>query len=242
MSVRFVAYGPVPSQRLELHVPAGGSGPWPTAFVLHGGYWRDRYDLHLMDGLCADLAGRGWLAVNVEYRRVGGDGGGWPATFDDVRAALASTSEWPGTDRNRLVAIGHSAGGHLALLAATMRPLAGVVALAPVSDLREASARGLSDHAVHGLLGGPPAQHPERYAATDPMVQLPLGCPTLVVHGDADANVPPDLSHAYVVAATAAGDDVTLHEVAGGDHFVVIDPTSQAWRDVVAWLDATVLA
>ena len=234
-----VCYGAAPRQHLEVWTPAatGPGQPWPVAVLLHGGYWRDRYDLHLMDGLAAELAGRGWLVANAEYRRVGADGGGWPATFDDVRGAVAAAAALPGADPSRVVAIGHSAGGQLALWAAAQRPLAAVVALAPVSDLHEASARGLSDHAVHGLLGGPPTEHPDRYAAADPMRHVPLQTRTLVVHGDADVNVPLDLSQAYVEAARAAGDDVTYLELAGADHFVVIDPTSAAWRAVVDWLD-----
>lgn len=234
-----IAYGPAPSQHVEVWSPADGGAPWPAAVLLHGGYWRDRYDLHLMDGLAADLAAHGWLAVNAEYRRVGAggyDGGGWPATFDDVRAVMALAAELPGADPARLVVIGHSAGGHLALWAAVGVPVAAVVALAPVSDLHEASRRGLSDHAVHGLLGGSPLEHPERYRAADPVTHLPLRTRTLVVHGDADEHVPVELSQAYVEAAVAAGDDVTYVELPGGDHFVVIDPRSGAWRTVTGWL------
>ena len=127
-----------------------------------------------MDGLAADLAASGWLAVNVEYRRVGADGGGWPATFDDVRAALAAAAAaarvpirlvwWRSATRPAAI----SRSGPRAV-----HPLAAVVALAPVSDLHEASRRGLSDHAVHGLLGGPPTEHPDRYAAADPMLPPP---------------------------------------------------------------------
>ena len=187
-----VRYGDAPSQYVELWRPSG-DGRRPTVVLIHGGYWRDRYDLHLMDGLGAQLAERGWLAANLEYRRVGADGGGWPMTFDDVRAGLTAIADLSDVDVDRLVCVGHSAGGHLALLAATSHPLAATVALAPVSDLHEASRRGLSDHAVHGLLGGPPQEHPERYVSTDPMRLLPLGVRTLVVHGTADVNVPIDL-------------------------------------------------
>jgi dipeptidyl aminopeptidase/acylaminoacyl peptidase len=238
--VRVVSYGALPSQYLDVWSPRGGhaSVQAPTAVLVHGGYWRDRYDLHLMDGLAADLSGRGWAAVNLEYRRVGADGGGWPATFEDVVAGLEAAAALAESDADRLVLIGHSAGGHLALLAAASRPLLGVVALAPVSDLREASRRGLSDHAVHGLLGGTPSEWPERYLAWDPMFHLPLGCPTLVVHGDADENVPVELSRAYSGAARSAGDDVTYVELPAGDHFVVIDPSSGAWTTVVAWMEA----
>jgi acetyl esterase/lipase len=233
-----VRYGDHQSQFVEVWRP-GGIGPHPVAVLLHGGYWRDRYDLHLMDGLAAHLCDRGWVAANVEYRRVGADGGGWPATFDDVTAALGAVAARPEVDAGRLVCIGHSAGGHLALFAAWEGDVAAVVALAPVSDLREASRRGLSDHAVHGLLGGSPAQHPDRYAMTNPMVHLPLGVRTLVVHGTDDINVPIDLSDAYVEAARAAGDDVTYHRLDGVDHFAVIDPTSPAWAGVASWMGSS---
>jgi dipeptidyl aminopeptidase/acylaminoacyl peptidase len=157
-------------------------------------------------------------------------------TFDDVCAGLAAIADLSDVDVDRLVCVGHSAGGHLALLAATSLSLAAIVALAPVSDLLEASRRGLSDHAVHGLLGGPPQEHPERYISTDPMRLLPLGVRTLVVHGTADVNVPIDLSDAYVDAARTAGDDVTYQRLEGVDHFDVIDPSSAAWHGVVSWL------
>ncbi len=279
-------YGPWPSQFIEVWEPEAAPS-WGTAVLLHGGFWRDRWDLRLMDALAADLAARGWRVANVEYRRVGADGGGWPTTFDDVLAALgrsaklgrsvalsdgvrpnAASAEPVPSELGRSAAlsdgvrpnaasaddvvsagkraggwgkvavIGHSAGGHLALWATAERPdlVDAVVALAPVSDLAEASRLGLSDYAVHGLLGGSPVDHSDRYRSTDPMVRLPLGRRTLVVHGTVDTAVPLALSDAYVEAARAAGDDVTYHRLAGVDHFAVIDPGSAAWQGVVSWL------
>lgn len=191
----------------------------PVIGLIHGGYWRDRYGLELMDGLAVDLAARGYGVVNAEYRRLG-EGVHWPTLLDDVLAAVA------GCD----ALVGHSAGGHLALLAG---PRLGVpvVAQAPVADLR--SGLELSDGAVGLLLGGDLTLLGE----ASPIEQLPSGVPVLVLHGDADSHVPISQSIAYHGAAAMAGDDVEFVRLPGDDHFVHIDPTSQAWRAVVEWLD-----
>ncbi|MCW2992076.1 MAG: alpha/beta hydrolase, partial [Solirubrobacterales bacterium] len=129
---RRVRYADHPDGFCDVH----GEGP-RRALVLHGGFWRDRYDLSLMDALCEDLAARGWEAWNAEYRRLGG-GARWPEMAADVRAAarLARAE----------VAIGHSAGGHLALWAAAEGLVGRAVGQAPVSDL--AAAAPLSEGAV----------------------------------------------------------------------------------------------
>ncbi len=142
---------------------------------------------------------------------------------------------------------GHSAGGHLALWAATRHMLspgaarhapppqvAGVVALAAVSDLGACYALGLGNDAVVALLGGGPDEYPERYRITDPMRLLPLGRPVRLVHGTADSVVPCSLSTGFLARGSAAGDDVSLTELAGAGHFDVIDPLSGAWPQVVA--------
>ena len=229
-------YGDLPSQFAELHAP-DDSGPTAIAIVIHGGFWRDRYDLHLMDGLCADLAVRGWAACNLEYRRVGADGGGWPVTFDDVRAGIDAVTTLPAIPVDRVVTIGHSAGGHLALWAAAAHgAVTDAVALAGVTDLEDAWARGLSSNATAGFMGGSPAELPERYAEGSPMAMLPVGVPMLLVHGDRDENVPVELSIAFAEAARAAGDDVELVVRPGIDHFEVIDPRGHSWTRVMDWL------
>ena len=114
------AYGPGTDRFGELWRPAG-DGPWPVVALLHGGFWRARRTLELMRPLAADLAGRGFAAWNLEYRRVGQPGGGWPGTFQDVAAGLDHLAELAGReplDLDRLVVAGHSAGGHLALWSA----------------------------------------------------------------------------------------------------------------------------
>jgi acetyl esterase/lipase len=236
-------YGPDPSQVADLHTPAG-AGPWPVAVVIHGGFWRARYDRTLMDAVCADLAARGWAAWNLEYRRVGPGGtGGWPATFDDVAAGIDQLARLDAPiDLRRVATIGHSAGGHLALWAATREqaqvPLHAAVGQAAVTDLAQASRLGLSGGAVDELLGGGPDVVPERYAAASPVERLPFGVPTLLVHGARDDTVPVALSLELHAAAIAAGDRCDLVVAQRDGHFEHIDPASGAWATVTRWLQA----
>jgi acetyl esterase/lipase len=258
MEARTHSYGEHRDQFGELTLPAG-AGPFPVAGLIHGGFWRERYDLRLEDALVADLASRGWAAWNLEYRRLGRrSGGGWPATFEDVIAGIDALADVDvPLDLERVVAIGHSAGGHLALWAAASAKsrvaataagsratsessdephvlLAGAVSQAGVADLREAARLGLSDSAAEALLGGSPDEVPERYDAASPIDRLPLGIPQLLVHGDADENVPVSLSRRY---AERAGDACALVELPGGGHFEHLDPGSDAWRAVTDWLE-----
>ncbi len=241
------AYGTGPSQVADLHVPAG-SGPFPVAVLLHGGYWNTRYGKLIMRPLAGDLVRRGWAAWNVEYRRLGpgsGGGGGWPATFDDVAAgidALAGLDD-PRLDLSRVTAVGHSAGGQLALWAAA-RPdlpagapgsgpavrLTHVAALTAVASLASAGAM------ARNLMGGSPEEVPDRYAQADPMRRIPLGIPVLMVHPVDDGVVPVRQSRSYSAAASAQGADVTLVETATGGHRGPIDPGSQAWQLTAGWL------
>jgi acetyl esterase/lipase len=230
-------YGDHPSQLGELFLPARADAA-RVAVVLHGGFWRDRYDRSLMDGLCKDLAGAGWAAWNLEYRRLGG-GGGWPGTFDDVAAGIDHLDRLV-RDLSVVVTIGHSAGGHLALWAAARaQPRVRVthaVAQAGVVDLVEAARLGLSGGVAEDLLRGSVAEVPERYEHASPSARLPLGVPQLLVHGGRDEIVPVAMSRAYARRAAAAGDRIELivHEELG--HFEHLDPRSEAWRSVRAWL------
>jgi acetyl esterase/lipase len=217
------AYGPDASQFCELFRPAGE--PAGAAIVLHGGFWRARYDRTLMHPLCRDLAARGWAAWNVEYRRLGA-GGGVPATLEDVVAAAEAL---PLTARRR-VAIGHSAGGHLAAYLASRVPLDGVVSQAGVLDLALGRELGLSDGAVAEFLG--------RAALADasPIERLPLGTRVLLTHGGRDDIVPPVMSERFAAAARAAGDEVELVLEPSEDHDGHLDPANPLWQAVIAWL------
>jgi acetyl esterase/lipase len=236
-------YGSHFHQFADLLQPSAGSGPFPVVVLLHGGFWREQHSLDLDDDLARDLAGRGWAAWNVEYRRVGEvSGGGYPTTLEDVAAAIdfLATLDAP-LDLARALAIGHSAGGQLALWAAARPhaavPLAGVVAQAGVTDLRAAERDPDGEEAIARFLGGYAADVPERYADASPIERVPIGVPQLLVHGTEDARVPVDMSRRYAEAARAAGDDVELVVRPAEDHFVHLDPGGGAWADVVRWLE-----
>lgn len=241
-------YGDGPFHFGDLRLPRG-AGPHPVAMVIHGGFWRARYDLEHIGHVCAALTARGVATWSVEYRRLGNPGGGWPGTFLDIGAAadhLRALAPAHGLDLGRSAVVGHSAGGHLALWAAGRHripagsPLSqpdplrfgGVVALAAVSDLRAGYGMRLSQRVVAELLGGAPDEQPRRYAAASPAELLPLGVRQILLHGTKDGPVPIALSESYESAARAAGDDATLIPLPGAHHFELIDPGSREWPAV----------
>ncbi len=202
--------------------------------VIHGGFWRARYSLEHIGHLCDALTRKGFATWSIEYRRIGDRGGGWPGTFDDMLRALDHLSTLPPRfplDLSQTVALGHSAGGHLALWLGAERPAAlrAVISLAGVATLRHAWALGLSDGAVAELLGGTPDEVPERYAAASPIERLPLGVQQVLLHGTDDRLVPIEISRRYHDAALAAGDAARLLPLPRIGHFELIDPYSPAW-------------
>jgi len=233
----------------DLYRPAGR--PLATVVVIHGGFWLADYALDLGAATSADLAQRGYAAWNIEYRRLG-NGGGWATTFADVAAAVDHVARL-GLDPHRVLLLGHSAGGQLAAWAATRghapRPpgvsaspavtVGGVVSQAGVLDLRTAALNQVGGDVVPQLLGGAPAQVPQRYAAADPTERAALavaaGVPVRCLVGDQDDIVPAGQSNAYVAAARSAG---ATHAQAAvvrvpGDHFALIDPSTPAWTTIL---------
>lgn len=233
----------------ELRLPEG-DGPHPVALIIHGGFWYAQYGLDLMDKMAEDFTSRGWATWNIEYRRIGHEGGAYPGTLTDVGAAadhLRELAEQYPLDLTNVVSIGHSAGGHLALwlagrhrlpldselYVATPLALKGVVSLAGVTDLHHMWEVRLVNSPVVAFLGGTPEQVEERYKQSSPAQLLPLGVPQILVHGTEDDDVPLALSTSYLPLAQAAGDRVELVELLGVEHYKVIDPASEAWPPIV---------
>ena len=229
-----VAYGSDENQFVDLRLPKG-TGPHPLAMIVHGGYWRAKYDLGYMGHLCAALTAKGVATVNVEYRRVGNAGGGWPGTFADIRAAyqfLLQNARKYEFDAKRVLVMGHSAGGQLALcLAAHETGVTAAISLAGVVDLQRAYELHLSNDAVVEFLGGKPAEVGDHYREADP-IKLAIGARQWLVHGASDDVVPPAFSRDYVSAKQKMKEDARLVEIAGAGHFEVVDPRSGAWKDV----------
>jgi acetyl esterase/lipase len=240
-------YGPDPSQSGELWLPAGPSPG--TVVIIHGGFWRARYDLSLGRPLAADLASRGYAVWNLEYRRSFA-GGGWPATFLDVASGIDFLASLPDPIAvSRVVAVGHSAGGHLAVWAAGREKLPagalpgspgsaprvalrGVVSQAGVLALADCAREGVGQTAALDLMGGGPDELQEEYRLADPLTVVPIDVPVLCLHSRADDEVPFSFSERYVAATAAAGGRAVLCET-HGDHYTLINPASPDWAAVV---------
>lgn len=251
---RRIAYGAEPLQFGELWLPVDARGPTPVVVLVHGGCWRaDLPGLELMDAMAASLRAEGVAVWNLEYRRIGGAGGGYPGTFTDVGEGvdhLRRIAPEHGLDLRRVVLAGHSAGGHLALWAAgrgrvpagsPLRtadplPVRSVVSLAGINDLAAYRADGPAacggPSTIDGLVGA--AERPDGavYADTSPTALSPIGVRQVVVSGALDPIVPPRFGQGYAAAARARGDAVEEITLDGAGHFELIDPTSAAWPAV----------
>ena len=257
-----VKYGTDELQFGDLRLPMLKAGAKaPVVVFLHGGWWQAEYDLEYGGHLCAALKTEGIATWSLEYRRVGNAGGGFPGTFEDVASGydyLTTLAKTYPLDLNHIVVAGHSAGGHLAFWlagrhhlpetgalkrpAGMLLPMRAVVGLAAVADLRMTiDLAGFFTFAhdkalVYSLMGGTPAQYPERYAAANPGDLLPLNVPQILLQGTDDNQIPPQLPGQWADRARRIGDTVTVEMIRDADHFDVVDPQSAAWPKVRAAL------
>lgn len=247
-----IQYGDHALQVGDLFLPQG-DGPFPTVLLIHGGCWLSQFDRIHVRSLAAALAEAGKAVWSIEYRRVGDEEGGWPNTFLDVADAadaLRTLAESHPLDLNRTLAMGHSAGGQLALWLAgrpklssasalyrpNPLPFAGVLAMAPAADLPALHEAGVCGNVIDGLLGGSPAEHPQRFEQATPASMLPLGVPQTVFLGAHDTNWSPGGEH-YFKMATAAGDAVSKVIARESGHFEMVVPTTSTWPLVLKAVD-----
>lgn len=250
-----IHYGPGKDQFGDLWLPTRKGNP-PLLVFIHGGWWKSEYDLSYGGHLCSAIRDTGVAVWSIEYRRVGETGGGWPNTFKDVAAGydfIPTLAKTYPLDLTRVVAAGHSAGGHLAFWLAGRQhilagspieapqphpPLSAIISLAGAVDLQLTI--DLSGHLafahdrseVYALMGGAPSDQPERYLAADPGHLLPFNVPQLLLQGTDDDQIPPDLPKRWAEKARRMGDHVTVTMIPGADHFHVVDPQSAAWPTV----------
>jgi len=241
-----IAYGKDQFQFGELRLPKT-AGPYPVAVVIHGGCWMSEFGLGYMGHVSAALAEAGVATWNIEYRRVGNAGGGWPGTAEDAARATDYLREIAGKyslDLNRVVAVGHSAGGHLALLVGARKqlpkehplysanplPLAGVVSLAGITDLRKTGTA--CDKEVIQLMNGEAKEKAAAFDFASPIKLLPLGVKQKIIQGGADNIIPMAMATEYIEAAKKKNDGVELIALKEADHFNLVDPKSSAWPTV----------
>ena len=240
-------YGLDQSQFADLYLPSTKRRPG-IIVLLHGGWWGAQFGADNLEAIAIDLSERGWAVWNVEYRRLN-LGGGYPTTLEDVAAAIDYLAILPDVASERVVAVGHSAGGHLATWAAGRGKLKsntpgfgplievmGVISLAGVIDLGSAARQGSGGGAAIELMGGGPDQQPDRYMVADPLLQIPIPAIVRCIHARHDDRVPFEQSVTYVKTAVAAGQDALLLEVVG-DHFSVADASSKTWPTVVGAIE-----
>lgn len=253
---RRVAYGDGPLQFGNLRLPEG-PGPFPVVLFVHGGCWLSGFPIAHVGPLEQAWADAGYAVWSIEYRRVGDEGGGWPSTFLDVEDGAdhlrALAREYP-LDLSRVVAAGHSAGGYFALWLATREnipresplwrpdplPVSAVLALAPAPDLEDLHEKAVCGNVVDGLMGGSPAEHPDRYAAASMMRLPPPEVPETLVVGAHDRSWGP-VGRAYYEHAREAGDgNVSLVEAPESGHFEMIVPGTSTWPLVMGELRSAV--
>ncbi|MCY4061615.1 MAG: alpha/beta hydrolase [Chloroflexi bacterium] len=240
------AYGPGSQQFGELTLPSA-TPPYPVIILIHGGGYREIYNLHPLGAVVSALAAAGFAVWNIEYRRYG-NGGNYPEMFLDVAAAadhLPQIAQAHNLDLNRVITVGHSAGGHLALWLAgrpniestspvyVSEPLAihGAVALAPLADVTHGSESDLSSDALLAVMGGDATQKLSAYRNGCPVKLLPLGIPQVIIVGSEDGSMHANAER-YIAAAHAAGDDAQLMVLPGAGHFEIVAVGTEEWAAV----------
>lgn len=247
-----IAYGEDSSQYGDLRIPPG-PGPHPVAVLIHGGCFKAAYaNVRDLAAMADTLKAEGIATWSIEYRRLGESGGGWPGTYLDISRGvdhLRTIAREYALDLNRVVLVGHSAGGHLAMWAAgrsrvppaseihTDNPLRvrGVIDLAGPVDMAAHITEYQTlcrDSVITTLLGGTPEKVSQRYMEASPIKLVPLGVPQVLISGEFEEFVPRPLVEAYATTAGNAGDSVRVIVIPGVGHFEIANPHASPWPAV----------
>jgi acetyl esterase/lipase len=225
-----IEYGREREQFADLYLPSR-EGRHPVLVVIHGGRWQMSSTLNGIAAACGSLAEGGLAVWNLEYRRLGIAGGGWPGTWEDVAAAtdyLRTFASKYSLDLNRVVSFRLDSTNPL-YRADGVRVI-GAISSAGVNDLRAGYVRNMGEGVLNDLLGGGPDKFEERYASVSPPDLLPYGVPQLLIHGTKDSMVDLSVSQEHLRAAHGAGDSAELVTIPDADHFQIRDPASPYWE------------
>jgi acetyl esterase/lipase len=253
VATKKIAYGSDPDQFAELWLPAG-RGPFPTVVMIHGGCWQESLPgVVLMSYLAEDMRKQGYAVWNIEYRRLGAKGAGYPGTFLDIASGvdyLRQIHQMYNLDISHPFIIGHSAGGQLALWVAarskfkstslfySANPFSfqAVITLAGINDLRAYRDNGPmacgGPGTIDQLIGAANRSNEDPYLNTSPAAMLPLKVQQVIISGAQDPIVPSHFGRDYAALAKASGDDVRVVEIENAGHFELIDPQSDAWKKI----------
>jgi pimeloyl-ACP methyl ester carboxylesterase len=214
-----IKYGDDPDQVLEFYGQSQLTKP--TLVLIHGGYWRNLFDREHMRPLAVALAKAGFNVVLPEFRRVAGDP---DTTLRDLAFALSTLED------QKLILVGYSSGGHLALLLADKFPtIKKVIGLAPVTDMVESQRLELGRSAVLEWLGKDAALRPE----LDPMVRPPIKAEAIFIHGNLDERVPLHLTQKYVDEMKGQGKTIALEILPGTSHFEMMNVPSSTFDALI---------
>jgi acetyl esterase/lipase len=250
------AYGTAPSQFAELFLPPG-QGPFPVAVLVHGGCWTKEFGgITQLRSVAGALAARGIASWNVEYRRVDETGGGYPGTYQDMNAAMATLAQtaknYP-LDLEHLVAVGHSAGGQLVqwlgarpripasspLYRADTVPVRQVISLGGLADLRREKdvIKSSCERDIVDLTGVASKARPDVFSDTNAGDLMPNGSRTVLITGELDTISPPRVAHDFAARARAAGDRAEVVILPGASHYDEVAPTSPSWPRVLEQIE-----
>jgi len=237
-----IAYGDDSLQFAELWLPKNGllknglpknglpknkQAKKPLVVFIHGGCWLNAFNIKHIYPASNALAQAGYPVWSVEYRRTGDKGGAWPGSYNDIIAAIEKAKQQFEQD---IVLMGHSAGGHLAVLAAKHfaknndKQIKQVIGLAAISDIeRYSTGTNSCQTATPSFMGGDYDKQATQYDLANPMKQG-FHLNTVLIHGDQDNIVP---------LAQSIDTEQAVKVIKGAGHFDMIHPNSRAWQAII---------